>query len=145
MPIAYWTVFASVLYVFCNRQPVEPLLYLLDCLLYTEVISYSTFVSELENLLTRGAKDDCAKCSFGSFADWCAQAFFDCKFVKTRTVVPQVMRFSLEFVLSRALCFFAPARSSEVMASCACCITKSALNSEGKQSSTSNIADTQTG
>ena len=93
MPIAFRTVLAPVLNVFGDLQPVEPLLYLLDCLLYTEVTTYSTSVSKLENLLPRGARDDCAKCSLGSFADWCVQAensVFDCELVNTPPVVLQV-------------------------------------------------------
>ena len=74
MPIACWTVLATVLNVFGNLQPVEPMLYLFDCLLYTEVTTYSTSVSKLENLLPRGARDDCAMCNLGSFVDWFAQA-----------------------------------------------------------------------
>ena len=111
MPIACRTVFAPVLNVFGYLQPVEPLLYFFDCLLYTEVTTYSTSVSELEDLLPRGARDDCAKRGFGSFADRSAQAknaVIDGKRVKTRPVVPQVLRFSLESFLSRALCFCAP-------------------------------------
>ena len=37
--------------------------------MYTEVTTYTTSVVELKNLVPAGASDDCAKHSFGSFAD----------------------------------------------------------------------------
>ena len=108
MSIACWTVLAPVLNVFDDFQPVETLLYFFDCLRSDHVLNS---VNELEDLLLHGARDDCAKRSFGSFADWNAQAknaVFDCTLVTTRPVIPQVLRLSLELFLSKALCLLAP-------------------------------------
>ena len=72
-----------------------------DSFLYFKVTTDSTSVSELEYLLPRGARDNCAKRSIGFVADWCAQAenaVFDGYLVKPRPVVPQILRFSFKSI-----------------------------------------------
>ena len=84
----------------------EPLLYLFDCLLYTEVTTYSTSVSDLDGFLPPGARDNCAERSFGSFADRSAQAnnaVIDGKLVKTRPVVPLAVLFRVVLVAGAVL------------------------------------------
>ena len=74
MPIACWTVRAPVLDVLCNFEPVKSLPKFIDGLLNSKVITDSTTVSELEYLLPRGWRDNCAKRNLGSIADRSAEA-----------------------------------------------------------------------
>ena len=98
MPNACWTVFAPLLDIFSNFQPVKSLPKFFDGLLNSEVTTDSTSVSELEYFLPSRSKDNCSKRYLGFVADNSPQAenaVLNNKLVKPRPVVPQVVRFFL--------------------------------------------------